>query len=142
MARQLSLGEEKLFQQVNHLEFLNKAWLAQNPEAGAPALSYASPPPLYSTGGDAHGGRCGRSALRNRFDRVRNWVATEILKGVNDDVRAQVIFNFIQIAEVHSAAHATAHTRTHAHKGTTLLLTRFAFQRCCLSWPYDSIACK
>jgi hypothetical protein len=44
MARQLSLGEEKLFQQVNHLEFLNKAWLAQNPEAGAPALSYAPPP--------------------------------------------------------------------------------------------------
>jgi hypothetical protein len=30
MARQLSLGEEKLFQQVNHLEFLNKAWLAHN----------------------------------------------------------------------------------------------------------------
>jgi hypothetical protein len=140
------------------LEFLNKAWLAQNPEAGAPALSYASPPPtalvaaagggrrvvdggwwvVGGGGGDAHGGCCGCSALRNRFDRVRNWVATEILKGVNDDVRAQVIFNFIQIAEVHIQPHTPPHTHAHApHRS----LHVFALQRCLL-WAYDSIACK
>ena len=76
VARQLSLIESHLFQQISPKECLGQAWNKKNKEERAPNIV----------------------ELTKRFNQVSNWVATEILREEKLAARAKVLKRFIKVA--------------------------------------------
>jgi len=79
IASQMTLMEEKLFLAIRPKEFYHQAWNKPNKEVEEPNIT----------------------KLTNNFNKMINWVTTEIVKVQEVKERAEVISKFIRVAKVH-----------------------------------------
>ena len=77
LARQLTLMEEDIFIQIRPKEFLKQAWNKGNHELNAPFITL----------------------LTRNFNKLINWITTEVLKHQDATLRAETITKFIKTAK-------------------------------------------
>jgi CRP-like cAMP-binding protein len=77
LARQLTLMEEEIFIQIRPREFLKQAWNKGNHEVNAPFVT----------------------RLTRNFNKLINWITTEVLKSSDASLRAETIAHFVKTAK-------------------------------------------